>query len=432
MGEPALRGEENRLVDKKGGWLDGFLFSVSVIKTDRKRKGSRKKMKKILLIIAEYNPFHNGHLYQMEKAKNETGADYTVVILSGNFVQRGEPAILDEETRARIAVEAGADLVLRNPTAFATASADYFAMGAVRIMRRIPGELILSFGSEKGRTEEMETAARLLLENEEEYYSFIRKELSRGTSFPRAREMFLDLRVPGVSGLVRQPNNILGVEYIKHIMRLIGHRCSIHTVLRKGAGYKETHVGNFMSATGIRGLVLSGEKGWEDAVPAMTRRAISRGPLAGASSLMPFLRFLISREGESLARYRDVVEGLENRIIAELGRSETYSRFITAVGTKRYTDSTIKRALLAAFLGLTKEEFSAMKSLNYPYIRVLGRNEKGMRLLAEIRKTSSVPFLHNENRYPWKKYYTRDSTLRLFRGLETRAQKLYRMLSHEV
>jgi len=432
MGEPALRGEENRLVDKKGGWLDGFLFSVSANKTDRKRKGSRKIMKKILLIIAEYNPFHNGHLYQMERAREETGADHTVIILSGNFVQRGEPALLDEETRARIAIESGADLVLRNPTAFATASADYFAQGAVRVMREIPGELVLSFGSEKGRTEEMERAAQLLLEKEEEYYSFMRKELSRGTSFPRAREIFLVNSDPGLSGLLRQPNNILGIEYIKHIRRLVGNRCRIHTVLRKGAGYNETDVGRFMSATGIRDLLFRKAEGWEDAVPPVTLHALLEGPLTRPSSLMPFLRFLISREREGLARYRDVVEGLENRMTAALETSEDYTGLISAIGTKRYTDATIKRALLAAFLGLSKEEFSAMTSLNYPYIRVLGRNGQGERLLAEIRKTSSLPFLHNESRYPWKKYYTRESTLHLFRGLETRAEKLYRILSHEM
>ena len=432
MGEPALRGEENRLVDKKGGWLDGFLFSVSDNKTDRKRKGSRKIMKKILLIIAEYNPFHNGHLYQMERAREETGADHTVIILSGNFVQRGEPALLDEETRARIAIESGADLVLRNPTAFATASADYFALGAVRVMREIPGTLVLSFGSEEGQTEEMERAAHLLIDKEEEYYSFIRQELSRGTSFPRAREMFLSHSIPGLSGLLRKPNNILGIEYIKHIRRLVGSRCTIHTVLRQGAGYKETHVGTLMSATGIRNLLFREEEGWADAVPPVTSHALLEGPLIRPSSLMPFLRFLITREGEALARYRDVVEGLENRMAAALEKSEDYTGFISALGTKRYTDATIKRALLAAFLGLSKEEFSAMISLNYPYIRVLGRNEQGERLLAEIRKTSSLPFLHNEKRYPWKKYYTRESTLHLFRGLETRAGRLYRMLSNEM
>ncbi|HPE21083.1 MAG TPA: nucleotidyltransferase family protein, partial [Candidatus Mcinerneyibacteriales bacterium] len=110
----------------------------------------------------------------------------------------------------------------------------------------------------------------------------------------------------------------------------------------------------------------------------------------------------------------------------------SYEGLVTAVGTKRYTDATIKRALLAAFLGLTKEEFGDMNGLNYPYIRILGRTENGNRLLAEIRRSSSVPFIHNENRYPWKKYYTKKTSLDLFRGLETKAENLYRMLLHEM
>ena len=389
-------------------------------------------MTKTLVIIAEYNPFHNGHLYQMEKAREETDTDYTVIVLSGNFVQRGEPALMDESTRAGIAIQAGADLVLRNPTAFATASAHYFALGAVRIMREIPGILILSFGSEEGSTEAMERAARLIIENEEEYYAFIRNELSRGTSFPRAREMFLVSKIPGLSGLVRQPNNILGIEYIKHIRCLIGGRCRIHTVLRKGAGYKDLDVGYFMSATGIREMVLNGEGGWETAVPSMAHSVFKNTPLVSPASIMPYLRFLIGREEAGLIRYRDMVEGLENRIVSMLSKVETYEEFISAVGTKRYTDATIKRALLAAFLGLTKDEFRKMIGLNYPYIRVLGKSERGNRLLAEIRRTSSVPFIYNDRRYPWKKYFTRESSLHLFRGLEKRADKLYRMLAHEM
>lgn len=410
-----------------------MFFSVSDNKTDGKRKGSRKSIKKkSLIIIAEYNPFHNGHLYQMEKARKETNADYTVVILSGNFVQRGEPAILDEQTRAGLAVEAGADLVLRNPTAFATASADYFALGAVRVLKEIPGELFLSFGSEEGRTTVMEEAASLLGDKEEEYYSFIRERLSQGISFPRAREEFLVCHIPGLKGLMQQPNNILGIEYIKHINRLVGARCRIHTVLRKGAGYKDPAPGHFMSATGVRRLILAGRKGWERAVPLWTQKALKHASLVAPSMMMPYLRYLITREGESLSRYRDMVEGLENRIVSSLPEEGSYEGLVTAVGTKRYTDATIKRALLAAFLGLTKEEFGDMNGLNYPYIRILGRTENGNRLLAEIRRSSSVPFIHNENRYPWKKYYTKKTSLDLFRGLETKAENLYRMLLHEM
>ncbi|HDS02997.1 MAG TPA: hypothetical protein ENN72_04735 [Firmicutes bacterium] len=385
--------------------------------------------KKTLVIIAEYNPLHKGHLYQIKKAREEIRPDYVVIILSGNFVQRGEPALLNEEKRSQWAIEAGADLVLRNPTAFATASADYFALGAVRVMNEIPGSLVLSFGSEKGKISPLEETARLLSAQEEQYYDFIRESLSDGDSFPRARERFITQTLPELGDVIRSPNNILGIEYIKHAQRILGERCRFHTVLRRGAGYHEESRGAYMSATGIRKSLFANDSSWKKAVPSYVRESLHENYPLGLSRLTTLLKYSLFRDLEKTHQYRDVIEGLENRMIRAAGSSETYEELIRAVATKRYTHTAIKRAFLAIFLGLTKKEFSLMKERNYPYIRILAFNNQGKRLLAQIRKESGTPFIHNDTRYPRNRYFVREETYELFKRIEVKARELYRILS---
>ncbi|MBQ3235114.1 MAG: nucleotidyltransferase family protein, partial [Clostridia bacterium] len=172
---------------------------------------------KICCIVAEYNPFHNGHLRQIEYVKNTVKPDYTVIIMSGNFTQRGDIAILDKFTRARHAVLAGADAVIELPTVFATASAEFFASGAVKLVNSLPGEKVLCFGAECGDKAELFKIANSMLEEGEEFKCLLKNELKKGVSLLKARELALSKTASVNDEILSKPNNVLGIEYIKAI-----------------------------------------------------------------------------------------------------------------------------------------------------------------------------------------------------------------------
>lgn len=331
-------------------------------------------------IIAEYNPFHNGHLYQIQKTREQAG--HIVVVMSGHFTQRGDVACLDKWTRAKAALLCGADLVIELPAPYACASAERFAMGGISILDRLGCVDAVSFGSEAGDLEQLERCAQDCLAVDSSPQ--MRELLKQGCSYPRARQRALGER----GRLLEQPNNTLGVEYIKAAKKL-GSKLAFLTIPRQGAGHdSRVPESRFASASFLREQMRAGRETGEYLPPAAAECCRVEGCRAEISRLeTAFLYRLRCMEKEDFALLPDVTEGLENRLYDAARRAVSTAQFLELAKTKRYTLSRLRRILCAALLGLTKTDQQQPPA----YARVLGCNRRGMELLAAARKTSSIP-----------------------------------------
>ena len=328
-------------------------------------------------IICEYNPLHLGHKKQIDRIRRLFGADTAVVcLMSGNFVQRGTPAILDKSLRAEAAVRCGADLVLELPIESALSSAEGFADGGVRILGNFCDGLC--FGAENAdRDQLMNTAAALL---SDAFSPLLREELETGMSFPAARQSAL-ARMGLDGALLEKPNNILAVEYCKAIL---SRNSSIQPIPihREGSYHDEVPDTENPSATAVRKLLLaSGD--FKSLVPDCVREIFSDAPLhslqAGERAILSRLRTMTDEEFEALP-YGS--EGLWRKFMHACRREATLEDIIAATKSKRYTRTRIDRMILCAFLGLTRDSLSS----SAPYIRVLALNDRGRSVLKEARK----------------------------------------------
>lgn len=329
-------------------------------------------------LIAEFNPFHNGHRYILEEIKKEF--DAAVVIMSGSFVQRGDVAITDKHTRARAALMHGADLVIELPVIYALNTAQKFAYGAVETLNQTGAVDALVFGSESGRVDELIRAAELLENESAEISDKIKKYTASGISYPAAREKAYD----GIIGadLLSSPNNILALEYIRALM-YTNSKIVPHTIRRTNDFHSTSAESEIISATAARRLIAEGKSVSEFLPePKMDVYYIS----ALDAALTYHLRMI---HPERLADINDVGEGLENRIISAARESFGFEAICAAVKSKRYTMSRIRRIILSSFLGLTKELCRCVPS----YIRVLGMNETGRAVLKEMKKKSRLPIV---------------------------------------
>ena len=322
---------------------------------------------KTTAIIAEYNPFHNGHLYQLLKAKEETKPDTLVVLMSGSFTQRGDICVADKYTRADWAVAAGADIVLELPTVYSLSPASKFAMGAIRTLS-VFDDFTLSFGSESGDLSALEMAVDTLGLETKEFKELLSDYMSKGYSLAKARTMALDNSV--VSEIIGSPNNILGVEYIKAV-KALELPVSFHTVKRR---YSENG-GLFLSSTEIRKMLKHGED-YTKAVPPFVK--LKDTDRKTYSSIC--LYAINNMTAEELEKVSNISEGFENRL-----KKLTFSSIeeLYALTTKRYTKSTIKRIIASATLNLTKQLVETAEE-NEPYIRVLALKESRKDLLSYL------------------------------------------------
>lgn len=334
---------------------------------------------KITGIIAEYNPFHNGHKYQIEEAKKFS--DGIVAIMSGSFVQRGAIAITDKWTRAKIAVENGADLVVELPVIYSLNTAQKFAKGAVSILDKTNVINYLCFGSESGNVKELSKAAELLI-NEPEYVSEkMKKFIGEGLAYPDARQKAFDGLIN--EEILSSPNNILALEYIK---ALIETESSIKpvTVKRYGTDYHDEFVKNgIASASAIRKMIKN-KKPITELTPDYSFEVYEESKLNTA--LIAHLRMMSEYD---LSCINDVNEGLENRIKEALKYSLTIDELCENIKTKRYPMSKIRRIVFSALLGITKD--IAKSDVNY--IRVLAMNSTGAKILREIKSKSSLDII---------------------------------------
>lgn len=322
-------------------------------------------------IVAEYDPFHSGHQHHIEATRAALGADLPVVCaMSGNWTQRGSAAITDKWTRARLALQGGADLVLELPTPWAAASAETFARGAVELLSMTGVVDTLSFGSESGDLAELEAAAAAL--DSPDYPERLRAELGRGSSYAAARA-----RAAGCSCL-DSPNNNLAVEYLRALRRLDSH-IRPFTVPRAGDGHDAPASGaGHASASALRAMLRAGDgRAWDYLAPEA--RALLTDTADLNRAFPAILARLRTMAPEELARIPDCGEGLEHRILAAAGKARSLSELYDLAKSKRYAHARIRRVVLRAFLGL--EEIPE----RVPYLRVLGMNDRGRELLRAMR-----------------------------------------------
>ena len=358
---------------------------------------------KIIGVICEYNPFHLGHKKQFDLIRNEFGEDAAIVcLMSGNFVQRGYPAIFHKSLRAAAAIECGADLVLELPPIFALWSAEGFAAGGVKILSKFCD--YLCFGAESGTAESlMATAAALL---SPEFSDALGKELDKGVSFAAARQQAV--AAMGIdASLLEKPNDILGIEYCKAIL---ARNCAMvpFVINRSGNYHAAEPEPENPSATSLRKLLQEGAP-WQTYVPAEAAAIFENAPIytlaAGERSVLARLRTMTNDEFEATPFGS---EGLWRKFMRNCRNCATLQEILTATKSKRYARSRLDRMVMCAFLGLTVEEMQ----LSPPYVRVLGFNETGTSVLKIARQTGDFPHIGEKTGHEYE-------------ALEQRLESLY-------
>lgn len=348
----------------------------------------------ICAIVSEYNPFHKGHIYHIEQTRL-LGATHIVAILSGNFVQRGEAALLEKRARAEAALLGGADLVLELPLPWAMAGAETFARGAVQTAEALGCVSSLSFGSESGDIFALRRIAEFFLSPE--FSEALKNELLSGVTFALARERAA-ARFLGEDSArrLKNANDILAVEYLKAILQT-GSSLSALAVQRFGAAHDDnTPRGGFASASFLREQILSGKE--EEIRPYLSEASfqiLCRERQKGAAPASmerlerPILAALRRMSRAEFSLLPDLSEGLEGRILSAVQSETTLCALYDKIKTKRYTHARIRRIIVAAFLGLS----SSLSACSVPYLRVLGLNERGQEILRLARTTAKIPIL---------------------------------------
>lgn len=361
-------------------------------------------------IIAEYNPLHNGHVHHFKEAKRISGAEHSIVVMSGPFTQRGEPAAVSKQARTEMALHMGADLVLELPVAYAVQPAEWFAYGAVALLHATGVVDSLCFGSEAGSLSSLLPLASYLAEESSELQGEIRRRMALGESFPAAYSAaaaavwegpFMGEEKPdGAAELLRQSNNSLGLHYLIALRRLNSGITPL-TVQRTGAGFHDPLQpgSSIASATAIRRLLQ--ESGTpapympEYSLSILEREiAAGRGPVDWESFASPLRHLLLTRTASELRAFHDMNEGLENRLLHVMPELErfTVEHLLQTVKSKRYTRTRLQRLLLHLLLGHSKEELNSSVLAEGPsYIRVLGFRESGRALLKQMKQSASLP-----------------------------------------
>ena len=354
---------------------------------------------KIVGLITEYNPFHAGHLYHMQQARELTCADYCVVLMSGSFVQRGEPAIFDKYRRTKAALLAGADLVLEIPAAFSTASAHEFAAYGVALLSAIGVDAVV-FGSECGQIEILKQAAYALNHEPAEFQERLRKGLKAGLTYPQARAKALEMEDTWASVLT-SPNNILGIEYLRAAEDLHSPM-EFYTISRKGSGYHEDTLAdaNFPSASAIRGIIrnsLSKDKDLLDILashlPAVTHPAYTGAVPVFVDDFSELLNAAVLQMQATFS-----IADLSPELAARLAKPPyfplSFEERIQALKTRQLTYTRVSRALLHLVLGMREEDISRWKDEGYAlYARILGFRRQSSPLLSCLHKKSSIPLI---------------------------------------
>ena len=359
-------------------------------------------------LITEYNPFHNGHAYHIEKAKMLTGADRVIVIMSGDFVQRGAPAIMPKHLRAESALLSGASLIMELPVCFATGSAEYFAQGSISLLNQLGCIDSICFGSECGDLHLLKEIAQILADEPIEYQAALKQALKEGASFPAARQEALNIYSDKYSEILASPNNILGIEYLKALAK-IHSKMEPFTIKRIGAGYHDMDIdGQFSSATAIRSDIyqLADVNSSSESIPLthiqtqvpsschelMKKNYQTRYPVKSDDFSLLLKAKLLSETAGSLSHYLDMSPELANRILRLRNDYLSFEQFCDLLKTKELTRSRISRSFIHVLLGITNDWLTAMKA-PAPYARILGFRKDHADLLGILKQTSDIPLI---------------------------------------
>lgn len=370
---------------------------------------------KITGIIAEYNPFHNGHRYQIQKARQITGADYIIVVMTGNFTQRGTPALIDKYSRAKMALMGGADLVLELPVCFATGSAEYFASGAIALLNQLGCVDSICFGSECGDIVPLKNVAHALVNETDDYKKILKSKLKNGSTYPVARNAALAETMDGFipyDMVLGFPNNILGIEYIKALIR---QNSSIEpfTNQRIGSDYHSYRLAEaFSSAISIRQSLFMKDdlELVRPQLPSATYQVMEEDfhktfPVFDAdfSSMLKF-KLLLERE-KGFTEYMDVTKAISDKLVRNTFKMQGFDEFCDLLKTKDLTYARISRCLSHILLDIYAEEVAQyMDSGIVFYARALGFNENAAPLSKAIKKNASIPLITKTTSAPANLY----------------------------
>lgn len=348
---------------------------------------------KTVAIICEYNPFTNGHLYHLQKAREDTGADTVICVMSGSFTQRGEAAVLDKYQRAEIAARMGADMVIELPLLYSISPADNFAYGAIKIISVLPGIEYLSFGSECGETEPLVKTARFLENEPQEYKNLLASFQKEGYSFPKSRSLALaeyaksNPEYSDVADILDKPNNALAISYVQALDAQGLTNIKLHTVKRESDYNSDDISSPYPSATAIRSAIRREELNKvEDKVPPLCYNFLKEIKTSGTPLGDMCLFKLKDMSGYDLENYYDVNGGLHNRLKLAAMNAVTYEQFLDNAKTKKYTMARLKRLSLYALFDITQKFYDESSKLP-PYVYVLALRHDRKDILAELNKT---------------------------------------------
>lgn len=373
---------------------------------------------KIVGFIAEYNPFHKGHKYHLTKSKEVTNADFSIAVISGSFLQRGEPSFIDKWTKAKMAVDNGIDLVIELPFVFSTQSAETFAYGGVKLLDSLNVVDYLSFGSELGELEPLMHISSILSQEPEYYKEKLKYHLSNGLSYSVSRSNALEDYIYfnnhklkyDFKGILKGSNNILGIEYLKSLLKTKSKILPI-TIKRAGSDYNDPSISSgFASATAIRNTVKKeGLISIKDIVPKETYHWLKKymdkyGSFNYINNYENILIYLIrTMDKEKLRNLIDMETGLENRIVDKAFKSNNIEDIINSIATKRYPKTRIQRLFIHLLNNLYTDEFKDIYDMYPSYVRVLGANRNGLILLKKIKEKSSLPIITKFAHYKYLK-----------------------------
>ena len=366
---------------------------------------------KIAAIIAEYNPFHNGHLKQLRKAKREVGADILAVVMSGSFTERGDICVADKYTRAKWAIEAGADVVIELPTVYTLSNAQFFAEGALKTLSML-GELTLCFGTETEELNDLSMVAEFMASESNDMSRMLKNFLSEGYSVAKSRSLALNLIRPDIANMLQMPNNILAVEYIKAGAKY-GDKVDYHNIPRIPDNDR-----TIASSTKIRNRLYSGQN-FEKLVPEFVKKEDMVVDPTTYGTISTYA--LKSKTPDELAEITNIHEGMENRI--SKSDFNSFEEFL-GLTTKRYTRSTIKRIAACTTVGVTKSLVQLAKD-EKPYTTILA--------IRDSKRKKILPILSSADGYFYYKPSDceKDSPVRPLIDLDEKAAKVLKLCSKQ-
>ncbi len=355
-------------------------------------------------VIAEYNPFHNGHKYQIEQAKKMSGANYCVVVMSGDFVQRGTPAIMDKFLRAKAALMGGADLVIELPVHYAAASAEYFAGGAVAILDKLGSVDSLCFGSECGDMEILSAISDVLVSESEEFKAALKQALKKGDSYPKARSCAISAAAPHLAShmeILNHPNNILGLEYLKALKKR-NSNIAPYTIARLGSGYHATDLNSsYSSALAIRESITqthdiqSIKSKLQDSSYVLIVQAFLNTFPVLPEDISPLLHYKLLLERDAgFEKYFDIDSNFSDKLRKYIPDMDVHADICNTLKSKNMTYTRVARNLLHILLNIYQSDMDAYRSEDFVYYaRILGFKKSASPLLSEIKSASSIPLI---------------------------------------